>query len=584
MAEKTVVEYDVSQAIAQLNKLDQKVKQSGDVAQKGFNKAEAASEAFERGLGKAAPRLSSFLDEIKGLGASMGPLGVAIGGVGVAVAGLIRELVDIPELMRDTNAQFEAFSAGADNLADLTKNDIDIESALKLDKLNQQLEVFKEKLADVADQNAALGREREGLQERLSAHEEFYNDITNAARESAREREALEKRVQSIREKQFLRGIDKLPPEFQVKKLTERAAAATKSGDFDTAERLLDKAASASDKAGGFGRRNVAEEEERLIKAIEASAKAKQQAEAVNKQAQATEKQSIDNLKQEIALLKQRQAELARQRKEIGAATKRTGLEIGDTREDTQFEKGIVDRNLALEKIERIRNEERSTFEKGRDLFKLAGGTGGGQEAQKTMKEVQEIEKITNRVVENFSKMTISSDRLALDDIKEIEARVSKLRQDPGTTGAVDFNLERLERFTKEARNVQLADRDVASTERGADTRLESGAARVDEGTAAAEERLRKAREEAAGLANELERSGRASQAINPKVPSAPASPATRSAPASTGASGAGPQTTTQNITVNANVKGGIIDAEVTRAITDIVRREIRRGTEAGSR
>src|SRR5690606_8199419 len=34
-----------------------------------------------------------------------------------------------------------------------------------------------------------------------------------------------------------------------------------------------------------------------------------------------------------------------------------------------------------------------------------------------------------------------------------------------------------------------------------------------------------------------------------------------------------------QNITVNANVKGGIIDAETTRAITDIIRREIRRGT-----
>src|SRR5690606_36474561 len=165
----------------------------------------------------------------------------------------------------------------------------------------QRIKALQEEGLRITERRVEISEAQDIAQEKLAIQKDLFSKVEALARQSAQRRQALERNIADIRQKQFERSIDRLDPGIQIKKLLDRAAQQRERGDFGGAERSLDRAASISEQSGvAFGRRQLVDEENRLIEAMEKSAAAHAAAEKAQVSAAAAAKKNITELQNEI--------------------------------------------------------------------------------------------------------------------------------------------------------------------------------------------------------------------------------------------------------------------------------------------
>lgn len=582
----TQVIYDVSNALDELDRLNAKVKELEGQVSQNFRKAGNASSDFEKKLGVLSPRITSLLGDFQTLSAGISFAGVsavgAFAAVGVAAAAVGARLIDLPELTKDAQSQFDAFMDSVNSRLELLKSGQGIADAFELEKFNSRIEDIRDTQAGIQDQQAAIGREKEGLQDRLAANTAYYNQLNALAKSSAQQRKQLEDSLASRQEKQFLRGIDKLPVEFQLKKLADEISKRRQSGDLEGAGRLLDRAQGIQDSSGSpFQARQLAEEEQKLQEALAKKAAAIKKTEDASKSNASTIRAENDAIKEQIGLLAKQSAELSRVRKELQAESKRVGLAKDAKEEDILTRQTAQERAAALAQFNALEFKQQGGIEKGLNNITLTNEKiFGGKDVRGQMEELVRATELYKKAKAEFAKNTPAGDVAGNAFINDLAKISEGLEVRADKADGLEFYRQGLKEAIELTKQLNAADIRRGGTERGFNQEITEDAPRetADEAGKTAEE-LSKSATGAKNMGDALDKAKATLQEIQRLRPdfSAPTLPQAPRATPGQAAPTAAPATKTENINVSMDVKANVIDEQLINQITDKVRRALRR-------
>ena len=576
MPEATKVLYDVSQAIKELNKLNDKVEESGDKAKKAFGTQSIND--YDKRLKKLAYTLGGTDFSAKGLLTTIGGSAAVFTAAAGSVASVAANLLDLKTLLRDTTANFTAFANAVENIRQTRETisalgDVaaqrDLELASRAVRLDQ---------ADLRDEQNSVERARDASRERL----EIIKD-------EVRRREQIVKdgvkREQSLRDKLADRTATSAADSFggpTGKRALDLGAAARRAafeGEIQLAEELEAAARAAGEEAGNHSL---------FLKDQESTTRAINQAlqRQINQQGNANNENQnqLDRVKQleaalagdlkanenKLKLIQQQNRELSRQKALIRDAT----LEQRNTE---QADTGARQVQTGSQVVSQFFQQGRSAFERFSDTIdniQQAVGGGAGDHAAVDTLQANLIEELAG--LGKLARTIQQGGNVSAADIAEQSAsfeKISKLLEilnQGEAEGRLDGNngaqaqLEQLNTLFNEGIKKIFEGATDFRRVRGDDTNIREGS-------------VGPTRDDMRGLRDAVLGLTKAIPDIVNQADSATA--ASTNAANSTGA----PQqaASAAPITVNANVKGGIIDEEVVNKITEIIRRELRKQTAA---
>ena len=276
----------------------------------------------------------------------------------------------------------------------------------------------------------------------------------------------------------------------------------------------------------------------------------------------------LNLLERQIQSINAKNKAISVENKRIRVEGRQDDLALRQAKDQDKADEAAQQRSNELEKINNLLNTQRTTLQQIKDLGKGSATAlfgAGGQELQAQIKILNEAKSIANEISTAFKGGQSFIDENQLASLERLQTLVDVLKR-PGASGAISFDVGNLEKFLQTSNSIAQFDKEFAEAGRGA-------AEQIKEGSNAA-----------AKMSQELEKSAKASKEIKPTFNQPPGFSVnagnverflqTANAPAAA---------SSQVINVNANVKGGIIDAETTRTITDIIRRELRKGTSPQS-
>lgn len=572
---KTKVLYDVSGAIKELEKLNKKVDESGDKANESFEKGGEGASKFDDVLKQLPPGLSSAAGQAKNLLTAIGPAGLVFGAAAAGVLSVTANLLDLKTVLRDTTERYKGLLR-AFNAIRQTREDIstfgDVAAQRDLELAQRAVRLDK---ADLAAAQNLVEIERDAAKQRLSVVRNEIRDRERIVSSGIKREEDLRKR---LADRNRTNAAD--DPRFQgpgrVTRLAAAASQAAFEGNVDLAESLLDAAKAQSAELGNHAfflraiesaNNNINRE---LEKQIQTQAKTNQQ-----------NQQGIDRLKEledalagdlkaneeKLKLILRQNRELSRQVRLIrDAALEQRNQEQADT-----AARGVQAGALGVTQFFRQGTSSFENFNRTIDDVQQAI-TGGVRDQQAVdafqanlIKELKGITQLAARVnrgenvtAADFGEQTRSFKRISrlLEILNQAEAedRVNESRAK---------DLERLNEVFGAIRQL--------FTEGAAFRRVRGDDTAIREGTSGpTRDDMRALRDSILQLKGSLDQPTRAGAAIPPSNQTT-----------SQGAPNATTGAVASNITVNANVKGGIIDAETTREITRIIRQELRKQTSA---
>lgn len=236
MPEVTKVRYDTDDAIKNLDKLDRKVRKSGQTAKKSFRSAGGGAKAFGKELINLDGRASAFASQMGQMGrlaATIPPHFVAIGAAVVAVTAAF---VDWGEAGRTAIQNIEAAAATAKQNIE----SIDVLSAADTNaatrELKQELRDIQDRSADFRLQDAQVKTEQAALQTRILNRQRALDQIKDAEKQSAKD-------VADIRDRALAgSGASGAQLNKQIQDILDRASKVGRQGDVARQQKLLDDA------------------------------------------------------------------------------------------------------------------------------------------------------------------------------------------------------------------------------------------------------------------------------------------------------------------------------------------------------
>lgn len=580
----TKVLYDTDPAVDELTKLDNKLRQSADSAEKSFDKMSKGSKLFEQGLSKVSGPAGDFIGKLRNLSAEYGTAGLAAGAVAVSLSAIAAELIDIPELTKDAAAATNALNAAIEQELELLNKLDDLSSARQFRGFTNQERELDQRRINIAERQNAIDEQREVLQTRLSSYRQYYDSIDRRAEESQRTRENLERRLSGLRESAEVSSVSNLPIGRQVLELINLSQRSSRTGDLEKAERLLDKAKEVASRTGdqsGFFSRQIGAAESNLVSQIEKQINArKREEEAIKAQKKAAE-ELIRVTEGQDSVLKAEQRGLRRESRDVRRDSREIQLTRAIAQDEDKADDAARSRAAAHQQIINLLNTERSLLQQVTDIGKTAGTVFFGAGASGLTKQIEDVKQTQDlflRASSRLSNRTTQDDEAGAQDLVKVQqllGKLQELRAGGGLSGALEFNVQNLEKAVEAYGKILDADKLLEQSGKSTFKKEDEGG--LLRGTEEAEDKLSNARLEAERLRDALQTAADASIRINPSIPSAPANAASP-APANA-ASPAVTAVTQQTINVNAEVKGGIIDPETTRIIVGLIQRELRRGT-----
>jgi hypothetical protein len=572
MTEATRITYDVSQAIAELKRLNKAIGEVGDKTVESLrDKATDALDTFEGGLNDISPVAGNVVGKIRGLVAAAGPMGAVMGTAAAGIAAVVSNLIDLPGLLADSEAGITAFGEAVDRQRKIFETFDDIGDKIAKGENERAIRSISLRQVEVAEEQVKLNGIKTSQQEELRSAIETIRAKEQALEKSIRKQKDLRRQLaDGDQASQIERAAPKR--ERAVADLSAAAQREALKGNVDAAKELRDRAQELTEEFGGhvFFQKQV----DQATKAI---------SDGINKQVQAEQKiasqlQAELDIAKKIADEKKRgldatlaeQRALQGERKLLQAGRKRL-TEEQNVREDTD----AADEAAGRVNAERVKL--RAEFEFGartlkeniRDSLKQslsALGSKGLRDAgiESTESGVRQIEKIAQALLK--PNLTANEAQAVQPDVAKLNAILGSLQSgiDSGTlSGGFQKDVDQFKRIVDEATRLGDAAGDFGQR-RGGEAAIGRGS----------ESPLVEPARNLGGAASKLDAA--ASKLLG--IPSAPET-ATAATAAPAGAQAATRPVGQQNITVNANVKGGIIDAETTRAITEIIRKELRKNT-----
>lgn len=571
MAKVTKVLYDVDDAIKQLERLNEKVEESGDKANESLEDGAAGATLF----GKAVERLSGGAraagTALKTAVTSIASLpGIAVAAA-AGVAAIVAQFIDFDEILKDSIKSIEAF----DQATDTIQGTRDAFSSLGDAAVNRDLRLARR--AAELDQ-AALEREQNAIERARNISVQRLEIVRTELSRREQLLQASADKEQRLRDRLAGRTARNAADAFggpagrRALDLGAAARQAAFEGNLEEAEALEEAARQAGEEAGNHNL--FLRDQQKTYNAINRSIEkqiAAQEEETENYQNQVEEAQGVadalqvvlDREEQRLLILQQQTREIGTQQKLLGVAEQeaqetQAADQAARTFENNarDFSNTLVDGNQSLAEIVKGFGSEFKRFltdERQRRAFIQETGRGarGAGEIQRVLGRVTRGQPVTAQDLEGL--------RESFNSLSDAVARLQVARGRDEISTVQERTLQRLE---------NLLESGLGAVQAGADFRAaRSGDIPIQEGTRGA------ALSELQGLRDGILR-------LNDTLaqPSRTASPLIEQQARSIGAP-APTQTAASNIQVNATVKGGIIDAETTKQITEIIRRELRKQT-----
>lgn len=580
MADKTVVEYDASKAMAEINRLEKHVQELESKTKKSFDKMGTSVDGFEKGLKGLNAPAGGLVESFRKMASGVTPLGIAIGSASGSIASLLGDMVDLPAVLRNAEERVKALTDGWERFADVTKSGIKLEASIDAVKIEEQIKAIDLRRADLKEERVEVTEQRDALKDKLDAEKNYQQQRKSLVKAANRDISRLEDLATGIRDKRFQRGInpDDLPRSLD--RLLGRAAQLRQAGgqkNFQRAERLIDQA---TELAAGKGDHRdvsrVAAEEGRLLQVIDETVKARQGQAAAEAAVDQAAKTRIANLEREVKLLTERAKTIRNETKLLSADATRKGHEAGDVREVEGQRTAFLERQVALQQALARFTAQRDAVtglqDFGKRAFSLTTDFFSDDGINKQQAQVNRAKQLAAGAFGNLQKGTAEGSQQAVQFLQQLQNTITQLESGKGVAGALKFDVNNLKAGAEFLQKVVDADEKFVQA-RGSTERFSLGAVNEEaDRYAESLERAAAARERLATPINGL--------GLPPVAPNSPTSaPVAPSAPAALPAA-----TQAGNTTVNINVKGGIIDPDVSRAIGDEVRRQLRRGTGPGTR
>lgn len=584
MADKTVVEYDASQAMGEIARLEKRIQELEGKTKRSFDKMGSSSEGLEKGIKGLNAPAGTLVENVRKLTAGITPLGLAIGASAGSVAQLLGEIVELPAALRDTEERVKALTDGIQRAAEIAKAGIKLRASIEAVNIEEKLEAIELRRAGNTEERVEVTERRDVLKDKLEAEKEYLNRRKQLVQAANRDISRLEDLATGIRDKRFQRSLEGQDLPQQLDKLLGRAAQLRQAGgqeNFQRAERLIDQAAELAAGKGDFrDQSRVAAEEGRLLQVIDETVKARREQAGVEAAVDKASKERIANLKKEVQLLTLRATQIRNENKLLSADASRTRVAAGDVREREGQEAAIANRQAALQsafaRFTARRDVGTAFGDASRRVFgapfDLLNKSFGGESFVDQRAQVNRARALAGGAFGNLQKGTAEGSAQAEQFLQQLNQTITRLESGQGVAKALQFDVNNLKQGAEFLKQALEADREFVES-RGSTDRFSLGAVN-EEANRYAEtlERAAAARERLATPVNGL---GLPPVPVNSPSPGPAALPAPAALP---GATQGG------NTTVNINVKGGIIDPEVSRAIGDEVRRQLRRGTGPGTR
>jgi hypothetical protein len=175
---KTKVEYDVSQAMGELDKLTQRIENMEKKGTKSFNRTTKASSAFESGIRLINPRAAELLTNISRLGSSgfvplVGAVGAATAGIGL----LVGTLVDVPDLLQKSETRLKAFTADLNRAGEAAQQFRDLGFSGREAQFNETLRLLNQRQADTRLDQARIKAEQDTTRRKLDVNKQYYAEL-----------------------------------------------------------------------------------------------------------------------------------------------------------------------------------------------------------------------------------------------------------------------------------------------------------------------------------------------------------------------------------------------------------------------
>lgn len=543
----TTVSYDVSAAISALEQLDDKVKQSGKTAEDAFNKGGAASAKYEGEIGGLANQLLSGAGSTAFFANQTLELAGHLGEAAEKAIAFTESIAEQGFGFETAVQKVDEFIARLDSIAKTVQGAIDIGNAAQNAALQRQL--FLTSRSQLAAERSAIGAitaEQQGLQIRLSGAKQFYSQLDAIANKSAQTRKEAEDKLNSLvagtNERRFLASISRFSENAQISKLIDQADRLEKQGgknNLESAQNLLDKALSkAQDSGQGANVRRVESAFDGLIN------KRREDAAAADKQATSDKAAADSANKVTAAILAQSQA-LRTKQTSLQTDIQNSALQRAEDKRKQEdnlrqqaFDTAQRDLRKQLVELDKASQTPTTIFDRAKGLLSNVKEISLPESEFRTQKDNLEQalalrDKIDARIKANPTPAGIKG---AAGDQAALKALLEELVDIPNLSGSLQPDVDKLQR------SVDLYDKIQKSAE----------------ATAAASGRI----------------DGGRPDTLPPVRPNGPVN--TNANPVN-----AAPQnkTVTQNIQVDMNVRGGMIDPETIQQISERVSREIRKGT-----
>jgi len=597
----TKVTFDIKDALDKLDELNRKVGQAGDKIVEAFQeKGGKAMDTLQDGLSEISPLAGRLLGATRNLAAAMGPLGFAAAAAGGAIAALAVQFVDLPGLMRDTTESIEAFNAASDKLLRSQNTVSSVNDAL-INAENERIrEAIKNEQALSALRQVEIQKELQRGQERVNIAKDVNKKIEDALEASVKRRESLEKRLADRTKQNAADGFGG-PAGKRALDLGAAARRAAFEGDLDLAEELEQAAKKAGEEAGNHALflKDQATTSDAINRSLE---KQIGQEKARESQLGSLKKGAEDALKVELAAVKAAQDRLKAERlisQELAAQAKLAKLERAE--QIDQQTRDEAARTITIE-FSKLQKEfdlgDRSTREGAIDSLKQTFNALKDVRGQEGLAaEIKRgYESVLPRVSELLQKQRAGT--LTFGDAKELTElspqlaeiiRKASFESEQRGLGGFGIDLEKLGRFLDSIDAIGQATAKALRADATTGTRVREGEKspfdraggfpELDKFRQGASEATKPMTDLGTAANNAAAALGRLSGTNNVgAVPSAPAK-----VPVPAQSQGAAPPTNgvaNANITVNANIRGGMLDQETLEQFNEHIRREVRKATQ----
>lgn len=586
----TKITYDISDAISKLNQLNKRLGETADATVEAFSGAGSkALDGFIDLIGDLSPTAAKGASAVRGLAAGLGPLGLVAGAAAAGLASVVANLVDMPDLLADNEAGMEALTEAMKRQVDINREFGDIGDAAAKQAFERAKSEARVTQGEANARRVQLAGQKADIKARLDALRTGLSEEERIWKDSAQRLKTLQDRLRAGQNastvSQVERGAGKA--DKAVGDLAARAQQEAMRGNLDLAEDLRDRAQELAGELGGhvFFQKQV----DAATQAITANME-KQVAKE-----QAIQKTALDRAKAEAATAAELQKQLdiinkldqkERDAIKLSRAGLRSAGEVEKQRSTQDTADEAAQRFLAIPKIleQEFARGGRSAAQNFADTAKdaLARITGGAGEQTSGTQAASDAFKTAGELLKQLGRTDLTARNVQTDVgplVENLNTLVGTLKfeAERGTLKGRDFDISQLERILKLGQQSAKEAETVVGAQRSIDDPIAIGMKSM---TADLGKRALALQDKIEGLTTAANRNTDAlNNTARTATPGTTAPAATMQQQQQKLPAGVVPIPAAGNITVNANVKGGIIDAETTRTITDIIRKELRKET-----